>query len=670
MPRLGSGRDPGAARRLRDPWARGAEGRIAPDPAWKAVGRAGRLARLALAALWLAASSAGFVEPAVAAEDSPYWVAEFVVQRAPGQQYEPIISGNRVFWHDPTAQAARRIQGRDLSTGQYLSLDLEAAAWPMDVDGDTLVATEVNASGQYAIYAYHLPDGARTVVAPPRGDGTSSRTAARISGDVVVWGEGVGNAVDVFAYSLKTRQLTQLTAQPARREAPTVSGNVVVWLDYRNARPDAWEADVYGYDLAGRREFRVTGQPEPIGQPAISGNVVVWPSLRGDVGRVQGYDLASALPITIATLPSGAGMPSGVDVDGDLVVWSARGAGDEDVFGYDLRQRRTFVVSRAIGDQRGPRISGRTVVWSDGRNSGVAKYEGDTDVYGARLEPGPSAPPPVVGAPDSADARVEIVWPEGGAPVAEASRANVAAWLFLPGTLNLAPCQWNPRVQLWQSLNNEPARLVAAGWKTGSRYYTPDRRAIPNWEFNGVDVSAARDPRNRIYLFVTLDGVPSRTNVWAHAADARTYFPNQDVPAGVAASPDAVEARIEIVWPHDNAPVDQARLVNVTAALFRPGTLLSVPPDWSPRVRLYRSLNNGIGEPVALGEKRLVQGRGFAYPVWDFNDVDVSAARDPANKYYFTLDVEGVQTLTNVWTHGADARTYFPKMDVPTASCQ
>jgi hypothetical protein len=49
--------------------------------------------------------------------------------------------------------------------------------------------------------------------------------------------------------------------------------------------------------------------------------------------------------------------------------------------------------------------------------------------------------------------------------------------------------------------------------------------------------------------------------------------------------------------------------------------------------------------------------------------VDVAAARDPQNKLYFVVNVDGVQTRPNVWVHGVDARTYFPQMDVPTSPC-
>src|SRR3990172_2894094 len=98
-----------------------------------------------------------------------------------------------------------------------------------------------------------------------------------------------------------------------------------------------------------------------------------------------------------------------------------------------------------------------------------------------------------------------------------------------------------------------------------------------------------------------------------------------------------VDAKIEIVWPHDNLPVEQAKQVNISASLFVPGTLLSVPPGWYPDVHLYAALNNDVDHEVAVGKKRLVQVGDLTYPVWDFNNIDVSAAADSSNKYYFTL---------------------------------
>jgi hypothetical protein len=132
-----------------------------------------------------------------------------------------------------------------------------------------------------------------------------------------------------------------------------------------------------------------------------------------------------------------------------------------------------------------------------------------------------------------------------------------------------------------------------------------------------------------------------------------------------------VEARIEIVWPHDNQPVSQATLANVTAILLNPGTMMSAPLETNATVRLWRSLDNGVGVEMGAGTKRtVVSPQGLPYPVWDFSNVDVSTARDPNHKLTFRLTVDGMQTFSNIWVHGVDARTIFPQMDTPSGVCQ
>ena len=75
-----------------------------------------------------------------------------------------------------------------------------------------------------------------------------------------------------------------------------------------------------------------------------------------------------------------------------------------------------------------------------------------------------------------------------------------------------------------------------------------------------------------------------------------------------------------------------------------------------------------IAQGMKQGNRYYFDGR--ALPAWEFNDADVAAESDPLNKYYFGFSVDGVRTHTNVWSHGADARTYFPRMDTPTQDCR
>jgi hypothetical protein len=289
--------------------------------------------------------------------------------------------------------------------------------------------------------------------------------------------------------------------------------------------------------------------------------------------------------------------------------------------------------------------------------------------------PSPTAPATATPTPAAVRAKIEIVWPHGGVSVAEAERANITVYLLAgDGTgaartlLDSAPCAWTPTVRLWAAENNEPARQVGIGQK---RMVRSGGRVYPVWDFNDVDVSSAKDPANKIAFSATVDGVRTLSNVWTHAADARTLFPQQDVPTDATRFPPrAVDARIQIVWPHDNLPPQQAQRANVTAYLLAAGTMQAIAPgsSWSPAVRLHWSLNNeperapGAG---IIGAPRAMQGaNGVRFIAWDFNDIDVSSANDSLNRLTFWVSVDGTATYSNYWAHAVDARTLFPQPDV------
>lgn len=283
-----------------------------------------------------------------------------------------------------------------------------------------------------------------------------------------------------------------------------------------------------------------------------------------------------------------------------------------------------------------------------------------------------SATPPIV------RAKIQIVWPHDGASVRDADLANITVYLIsgsgISGGMGMAspPCAWAPVVRLWRARNNLPAQQVAVGEK---RMLSTGGRTYPVWDFNDVAVADARDPASKLTFFVTVDGVTTLTNVWAHAADARTIFPQADVPTDIASQrPAAVDARIQIVWPHDNLPISEAARANVTAYLFAAGTLQALAPEinWNPTVWLHWSVNSEperVGSAIIGRPRIMATGTGGHFLAWDFNDVDVSVARDPLNRIYFWVTVDDVATDSNIWAHGADARTIFPQLDV-LSSCR
>ncbi len=606
--------------------------------------------------------------PARADSAQPYQVNEFVVRVAPDIQDSPIIGGSYVVWREGASGATpgelTRLYGRNLATGQSLTLTPgNTLLWPPDVGDAVLVAAERAEDGRQGIFGYRLADRSRFTIAPLQGGASFFRVQPRISGDLVVWAEGstLDAAMDIYGHDLASGRTFPICTNAAQQERPAVSGGVVVWADARHrSAAQLAQFDIYGYHVGAGIEFRITRQPEHISAPAVSGNTVVWVAQRAGTYRLLAFDITTGKETALADLGAEPGTV-GLDIDGDLVVWNAgRPSGESDVYGYDLKQKLQFTISRAVGDQLSPSISGRTVVWTDTRHRSLAAADWNSDIYGAALTPGPAPVPPATGAPAAVDAKIEIVWPHGGAPVSQATLANIGTYLLHKGTLKPAPCQWRPPVQLWAAVNSSPARIVATGsFQPGTL----------TWEHNNVDVSAARDPQNKVFFFVTVEGTPTRSNVWAHAADARTYFPTADVPTGVEAAGASVDAKVEIVWPHGGLPVSQATLANITASVFIPGTLKSVPTTWGNTVRLWRALNNGVAEEVGPGVKRLVTANGVTYPVWDFNNVDVAAARNAANKYYFYLTVDGTQANSNVWAHGVDARTIAPQKDTLDGGC-
>ncbi len=132
---------------------------------------------------------------------------------------------------------------------------------------------------------------------------------------------------------------------------------------------------------------------------------------------------------------------------------------------------------------------------------------------------------------------------------------------------------------------------------------------------------------------------------YAFAAQANSPLP---VPTSISIAPSpepltgsaGLIAKIEIVWLHDGASLADANLANITAYVTQaPGVPL--PCGAQPVVRLWRAQEAQPAHPVALGQRRMFTARGHTFPVWDFNDVDVSTARDPANRLKFFVTVDG-----------------------------
>ncbi len=200
---------------------------------------------------------------------------------------------------------------------------------------------------------------------------------------------------------------------PGDQVGPDVSGDIVVWTDYRNNPGgrrrwvDDSEVDILGYDLRKKHEFAICDQPGVQEDAAIDGSIVVWSDFRNDPdGRMtwDGEDNADTYCLDLATgkefpICLAPGNQTSPRISDDLVVWAderARPSTGVDIWGCNLRDGREFPICTARGDQNAPDVSGTVVVWEDYRNDSDGQRSenqpDNPDMYGRDLAGGPEFP--------------------------------------------------------------------------------------------------------------------------------------------------------------------------------------------------------------------------------------------------------------------------------------
>jgi beta propeller repeat protein len=136
------------------------------------------------------------------------------------------------------------------------------------------------------------------------------------------------------------------------RQSPDISGDVVVWKDWRNR--DQSETDIYAYDLKTGKEFPVVATNSWELEPRISGQWVTYLTLPtqyppGQAPRtieLRAHSLKTGEDLSIGWIPSPNSASWGTyhAIDGDKVVWMKVTNADWPVDGsalhlYDLTTR-------------------------------------------------------------------------------------------------------------------------------------------------------------------------------------------------------------------------------------------------------------------------------------------------------------------------------------------
>ncbi|HRJ41564.1 MAG TPA: SH3 domain-containing protein, partial [Caldilineaceae bacterium] len=216
-------------------------------------------------------------------------------------------------------------------------------------------------------------------------------------------------------------------------------------------------------------------------------------------------------------------------------------------------------------------------------------------------------------APRRVEARIGILWPQGGLKPEEAALANITAALLREDGASPA-CSWEPEVTLWAAVGADPAQRVAVGER---RLQRENGVAFPVYDFNDIDVRMTRDRKLPMHFSVRVDGVETAQNVWTHAASGQfrpTVRPELDGLVNRYTGP--LDARL---WVEETADGPQ-----VYGLLLQAGSLLGMAPSSSatpPQLRW--ALDNGVTEPeLVVGRAETRQEEGFVYTVWRFPGLD------------------------------------------------
>lgn len=250
-----------------------------------------------------------------------------------GTKLDPDISGNKIVWADDVYDA---IYVYDTTTGIETVVNYSGRS--PAISGDRIVWLE---SG---VYMYDLATNTKTPICTVAG----GQSWPAISGDKIVWGDARNGNWDIYMYDLTTGMETPISIAPEHEYLPAISGNRIVWNDQNG--------NVYVYDLT-------TDMKTHIGfgaWPDISGDKIVWIDWRFGNPDIYMYDLASDTETPVCIDPDEQGFPA---ISGGRIVWVDMRNGNADIYMYDLTTGVETPICVEMSDQGPPAISSDRIVW-------------------------------------------------------------------------------------------------------------------------------------------------------------------------------------------------------------------------------------------------------------------------------------------------------------------
>jgi len=194
-----------------------------------------------------------------------------------------------------------------------------------------------------------------------------------VSGDVVVWCDYRNSDRDIYGYNMATGEQLSICTVAGDQRYPSISGGTIVWYDERNGG-----RAIYGYDLSTSQEFMLPATCDPVrGSVRIDGDIVVWTDWRNGNRDIYAYDLSTGQEFAVCLDPSPQHIPA---VSGDVIAWADSRNERTDIIGYDISTGAEFVVCRAPKSQWRPVVGDRFIAWEDNRRgySDLMAYDLET----------------------------------------------------------------------------------------------------------------------------------------------------------------------------------------------------------------------------------------------------------------------------------------------------
>jgi beta propeller repeat protein len=299
------------------------------------------------------------------------------------------FGGFDVYMYDLSTKKETRITKSTIAANPDLGVTVDIydnkIVWGPDMDGSNISVYDLSTGRQEnvssALQLYNIAFSGNRIV------GTNNREGR----------EGVVNM-----YDLSTATETKITADFSAYGGPDISGNRIVWPDFRNSDQPG-ELDLYMYDLSTSTEARITTSKSVAwSAPSIYGDRIVWCDERNGNGDIymftldsdevppqddnetdEGNGTGNETEGTETQITTNTSSQLNPDIFGERIVWQdgRNGSGDYwdptgnwDIYMYDTFTSTETRITTNESLQINPAIYGDQIVWQDDRN-------GNSDIY-------------------------------------------------------------------------------------------------------------------------------------------------------------------------------------------------------------------------------------------------------------------------------------------------